>query len=85
SAMKKARDSSFAVPSDQNPTTAGKTPAALEKLVIQSGQQDIGSGLAAVAMEDFVSSSVTPTPEHEYEDELGDNVRTCLASAAMLL
>ncbi|GJS53919.1 hypothetical protein Tco_0627281 [Tanacetum coccineum] len=31
-------------------------------------------------MEDFVSSFVTPTPEHEYEDELGDNVRTCLAS-----
>ncbi|GJS53918.1 hypothetical protein Tco_0627280 [Tanacetum coccineum] len=35
---KKARDSSFAVPSEQNPTTTGKTPAALEKLVIQSGQ-----------------------------------------------
>ncbi|GJV46456.1 hypothetical protein Tco_1430992, partial [Tanacetum coccineum] len=32
------------------------------------------------AMEDFVSSSVTLTPEREYEDESGENFRTRLAS-----
>nr|GEU36014.1 hypothetical protein [Tanacetum cinerariifolium] len=81
--VKKVR-ASYVAPLERNPTTGGKTPAALEKLVSQSGQQDVGSGPATNAMEDFVSSSATPTLEREYHDESGSaqdgNVRTCTAS-----
>ncbi|GJR37191.1 hypothetical protein Tco_1212875 [Tanacetum coccineum] len=48
--------------------TVGKSPTILRRLIKQSGQTDIGSGSAAVAMEDFVSSSATPTPLQDYED-----------------
>nr|GEU88918.1 transposase (putative), gypsy type [Tanacetum cinerariifolium] len=49
-----------------------------------SGQHDVGSGSAAHPTEDFVSSSITPTPERECHDESGwtqdGNVWTRLAS-----
>ncbi|GJS73318.1 hypothetical protein Tco_0706159 [Tanacetum coccineum] len=73
--VKKAKGYSSIVPAVRS-STSGKTPTALEKLVVQSGQQDTGSGPTAAATKDFVSSPVTPTLEHEYEDEFGDNVRT---------
>ncbi|GJY17967.1 hypothetical protein Tco_0389458 [Tanacetum coccineum] len=59
--------------SDSRPSTAGKSPTALRRLIGQSGQADTGSGSAAPATEDATSSSVTPTSEHASE---GDNVRT---------
>ncbi|GKF20623.1 hypothetical protein Tco_0069261, partial [Tanacetum coccineum] len=67
-------------PSEENTTTAGKTLAALAKFVDQSSQQDTGTKHVNTAMEDFLSSSVTLTPEREYEDESGENFRTRLAS-----
>nr|GEV82021.1 transposase (putative), gypsy type [Tanacetum cinerariifolium] len=80
--LKKARAGGIAI-SKPNPTTAGKTPTALKTLGIQ-GQHDVGSGFAAHPTKDFVSSSVTVTPERECHDESGltqdGNVRTRLAS-----
>ncbi|GJS34366.1 hypothetical protein Tco_0532748 [Tanacetum coccineum] len=70
--------------SKPNPTTAGKTSAAMSKLISHSGQDDIGSGSAAHSADDFVSSFVTPTLEHDYQDDSGatqgGNVRTRPAS-----
>ncbi|GJX07972.1 hypothetical protein Tco_0195904 [Tanacetum coccineum] len=63
--MKKANGSSSFVSPERNPTTAYKTPVVLKKFVTQSSQQDIGSGPATAAMDEFVSSSVTPTPDHD--------------------
>ncbi|GKA57245.1 hypothetical protein Tco_0756433 [Tanacetum coccineum] len=60
--------------SDSRPSTAGKSPTALWRLIRQSGQAATGSGSAAPATKDATSSSVTPTLEHASE---GDNVRTC--------
>ncbi|GKD36563.1 hypothetical protein Tco_1252072 [Tanacetum coccineum] len=64
--VKKANGSSSFVSPERNPTTAYKTPVVLKKFVTQSSQQDIGSGPATAAMDEFVSSSVTPTPDREY-------------------
>ncbi|GKC95398.1 hypothetical protein Tco_1160840, partial [Tanacetum coccineum] len=72
--VKKVMDSSSVAPTVQI-SSGGKTPTALEKLVMQSGQQDFGSRPTTAAPKDFVSSFVTPTLEHEYKDESGDNVR----------
>ncbi|GJT58321.1 hypothetical protein Tco_0993375 [Tanacetum coccineum] len=68
--LKKAKAGGIVI-LEPNPTTAGKTPAALKTLGIQSGKHDVGSGFAAHPTEDFVSSSVTPTPERECHDESG--------------
>ncbi|GKA56120.1 gypsy type transposase [Tanacetum coccineum] len=66
--------------SKPNPTTAGKTPAAMRKLISHSGQDDIGSGSTAHSADNFVSSFVTLTLEHDYQDDSGaaqgGNVRT---------
>ncbi|GKF29309.1 hypothetical protein Tco_0095651, partial [Tanacetum coccineum] len=69
--VKKAKAYASVAPLEWDPTTASKT-----KLGIQSGQQGSGSGPTTAAMDDFVSSSVTLTLEHRYEDESADNVRT---------
>ncbi|GJR43104.1 hypothetical protein Tco_1311207 [Tanacetum coccineum] len=50
-------------------TTVGKSPAVIQKLITQSDQAQVDSEAAASRAEEFVSSSVTPTPEHDYEDE----------------
>ncbi|GJR37193.1 hypothetical protein Tco_1212877 [Tanacetum coccineum] len=73
--VKKARAKGVVI-LESRPATAGKSPTVLLRLIKQSGQTDIGSGSATAAMEDFVSSSVTPTPLQDYEDESGhgDNV-----------
>ncbi|GKG64911.1 hypothetical protein Tco_0665785, partial [Tanacetum coccineum] len=45
------------------PTTVGKSPAALKRLELQSGAQGNEFGSVAHPTEEFMSSSVTPTPE----------------------
>ncbi|GJW82851.1 hypothetical protein Tco_0155996 [Tanacetum coccineum] len=46
----------------KNPSTGGKTPAALQKLVsLGTLPEKIGSGSASAAMDAFVSESVTPS------------------------
>ncbi|GJR09785.1 hypothetical protein Tco_0792437 [Tanacetum coccineum] len=80
--VKKAKGSSYAAPHKENPTTAGKTPAVLQKLLTHNVLEGVGSGSAATAMDAFISSSVTPSPDREYQDESGstqgDNVITFL-------
>ncbi|GKF35188.1 hypothetical protein Tco_0108388, partial [Tanacetum coccineum] len=73
--LKKAQDEGIVI-SEARPSTAGKSPTALRRLIRQSEQAAAGSGSAAAATEDITSSSVTPTPEHVFEDALHDNVRT---------
>ncbi|GKA31051.1 hypothetical protein Tco_0717356 [Tanacetum coccineum] len=53
--------------SEPNPTIASKSSAAMKKLITQSGQPDAGS--ATHPAEDFVYSSVTPTPESNHQGE----------------
>ncbi|GKD99631.1 hypothetical protein Tco_1387615, partial [Tanacetum coccineum] len=73
--VKKARAEGIVI-SDSRPSTAGKSPTALRRLIRQGEQAAAGYGSAAPATEDATSSSVTPTPEHALEDALHDNVRT---------
>ncbi|GKE03477.1 hypothetical protein Tco_1395495 [Tanacetum coccineum] len=66
--VKKVRSGGVVI-SKPNPTTAGKSSAALRRLELQSGQPDVGVGSVHHPTEEFVSSFVTPTPEPEgYED-----------------
>ncbi|GJZ91408.1 hypothetical protein Tco_0663335 [Tanacetum coccineum] len=58
--VKKARAKGIVI-SDSRPSTTGKSPTALRRLINQSGQADIGSGSAVPTMKDTVSFSVTPT------------------------
>ncbi|GKB24060.1 hypothetical protein Tco_0863461, partial [Tanacetum coccineum] len=66
------------------PNTFGKSPAIIQKLIDQSGQPDVSYGSAAPHTDEFVSSSVTPTPNHEFQDYFdaiqGGNAQTCRAS-----
>ncbi|GKB83052.1 hypothetical protein Tco_0949947 [Tanacetum coccineum] len=50
--VKKARAGALVI-SEPNPTTAGKTPTAMKKLGIHSGQHDVGFGSVAHITEDF--------------------------------
>ncbi|GJV42364.1 hypothetical protein Tco_1420804 [Tanacetum coccineum] len=70
----RARTKDVAI-SDARPATAGKSPAALQRLVKQSASEAIGFGFAVPATEDL-ASFVTPTFEREYEDDSdhGNNV-----------
>ncbi|GKF43020.1 hypothetical protein Tco_0126362, partial [Tanacetum coccineum] len=61
---------------DSRPSTAGKSPFALQRISRQNEQASTGSGSAAPATEDVSSSSVTPTLEFAHEDASHDNVRT---------
>ncbi|GJR47766.1 hypothetical protein Tco_1315869 [Tanacetum coccineum] len=62
--------------SDSHPSTAGKSPTTLRRLIRQSEQVDAGFGSAIPATKDATSCSVTPTLERALEDALHDNVRT---------
>ncbi|GJT06031.1 hypothetical protein Tco_0840493 [Tanacetum coccineum] len=73
--VKKAQTEGIVI-SDSRPSTAGKSPTALQRLIRQGEQASAGSGSAAPATKDATSSSVTPTLEHALEDSLHDNVRT---------
>ncbi|GJW98225.1 hypothetical protein Tco_0180033 [Tanacetum coccineum] len=53
------------------PTTSGKSLAALKRLELQSGPQGVGSSFVPPPVEEFVSSSVTPTPEHDAPEDSG--------------
>ncbi|GJZ07052.1 hypothetical protein Tco_0540845 [Tanacetum coccineum] len=80
---KRARTEGVVI-SKSRSATAGKSPTAMQRLIKQNSQVGIDSGSAA---EEFVSSSVTPTPEHDYEDESthSDNVRTCPPSSRFVI
>ncbi|GKF36519.1 hypothetical protein Tco_0113277, partial [Tanacetum coccineum] len=82
--VKKARTEGVVI-SDSRPSTAGKSPTALRRLIRQSGQADTGSGSVAPAAEDATSSSVTPTSEHASEGDFRDNVRTRSPSSRLVV
>ncbi|GJS79922.1 hypothetical protein Tco_0729803 [Tanacetum coccineum] len=71
--MKKARMGGVSVV-----TTVGKSLLVIRKLIKQA---NVDSGTATSHVEEFMYSFVTPTTEHDCEDESvlnhGDNVRTC--------
>ncbi|GKF13281.1 hypothetical protein Tco_0054743, partial [Tanacetum coccineum] len=75
--VKKARTGGVSI-KEPAVTTAGKSPTVIQKLIKQA---NVDSGGAASHAEEFVSSSVTLTPERDCEDESvsnhEDNVRTC--------
>ncbi|GKB08110.1 hypothetical protein Tco_0836394 [Tanacetum coccineum] len=73
--VKKARAEGIVI-SDSWPSTTGKSPTALWRLIRQGEQAAASSGSVAPTTEDATSSSVTPTPEHALEDALHNNVRT---------
>ncbi|GKE70343.1 hypothetical protein Tco_1528415, partial [Tanacetum coccineum] len=62
--------------SKSRPSTAGKSPTALRRLIRQGEQAAAGSGSAAPATKDATSSSITLTSEHTLDDVLHDSVRT---------
>nr|GFA75531.1 hypothetical protein [Tanacetum cinerariifolium] len=66
--MKRARAGGVGI-LEPNPTTTGKSPIVIQKLIAQSGQPNICSGFAAHHAKEFVSFFVTLTPEHECQDE----------------
>nr|GEX74064.1 transposase (putative), gypsy type [Tanacetum cinerariifolium]GEX75392.1 transposase (putative), gypsy type [Tanacetum cinerariifolium] len=81
--VKKVKGYSSIAPLKKNPTTTGKTLVALQKLVTFGAQEDLRSRSATAAMDEFVSSFVTPSLDYEYQDELGSsqdgNLMTCSA------
>ncbi|GJV07427.1 hypothetical protein Tco_1345083 [Tanacetum coccineum] len=81
---KKARTEGVVI-SNSRPSTAGKSPSALQRLSRQNEQASTGSRSAAPATEDDTSSSVTPTPEFSHEDVSHDNVRTRPASGRFVV
>ncbi|GJT45078.1 retrovirus-related pol polyprotein from transposon TNT 1-94, partial [Tanacetum coccineum] len=81
---KKAQTEGIVI-SDSRPSTAGKSPTALRRLIRQDEQATAGSGSAAAATEDVTSSSVTPTQERALEDASRDNVRTCPPSGRFVV
>ncbi|GJU44695.1 hypothetical protein Tco_1201961, partial [Tanacetum coccineum] len=64
--MKRARAGGIVILEPQ-PTTTGKSLAAMQKLITQSSQNDVGSGPAIHPTKYFVSSSITQTPERDSE------------------
>nr|GFA49296.1 hypothetical protein [Tanacetum cinerariifolium] len=80
---KRARAGSVVI-SEPNPTTAGKSPVVIQKLIAQSVQPNFSFGSATHHAKEFVSFSVTPTSKSECQDESdstqGGNVRTRRAS-----
>ncbi|GKC39814.1 hypothetical protein Tco_1052198 [Tanacetum coccineum] len=71
------------------PTTSGKSPTALKRLELQSGPQGVGSSSVPPPVEEFVSSSVTPTPEPDASEDSGytqdGGVRTHRASMGVVV
>ncbi|GJX50692.1 hypothetical protein Tco_0277537 [Tanacetum coccineum] len=49
--------------------TVGKSSAVIQKLIDQSGQPDVGYRSAAPHTDEFVSFFVTPTSDHEFQDD----------------
>ncbi|GKB09279.1 hypothetical protein Tco_0837591 [Tanacetum coccineum] len=56
------------------PTTAGKSPATLRRLELQSGPEGAKSGSVPHLSEEFVSSSLTPTPEPDVPEDSGSTL-----------
>nr|GEV88118.1 cytochrome P450 CYP82D47-like [Tanacetum cinerariifolium] len=78
--VKKARTGGVVI-NEPAATTARKSPAIIKKLI---NKANVDSRVAAYRLEEFVSSSVTFTLEHDYEDESvsnhDDNVVPCVPS-----
>ncbi|GJX78140.1 hypothetical protein Tco_0324951, partial [Tanacetum coccineum] len=66
--VKRARTGGVVI-SKSVPTTLGKSPITLMRLKLQSGSQGNESGSASHPTEEFVSSSVTPTPERDIPED----------------
>ncbi|GJY57712.1 hypothetical protein Tco_0457604 [Tanacetum coccineum] len=66
--VKRARTGGVVI-SESVPTTVGKSPATLMRLKLQSGSQGNESGSASHPTKEFVSSSVTPTPERDIPED----------------
>nr|GEV66210.1 ribonuclease H-like domain-containing protein [Tanacetum cinerariifolium] len=64
--------------SDSHPSTARKSPTAMQRFIRQSGQADFSSGSAVPAIKDATSFFVTPTTKHASGD---DNVVLPVSSA----
>ncbi|GJX63108.1 hypothetical protein Tco_0296008 [Tanacetum coccineum] len=81
--MKKEKTDGIVV-SEPVLTTAGKSPTVIQRLIDQGKQLDSDSGFAAPRAEEFVSSSVTLTPDHEDHEDSGSthdgNIQTRHAS-----
>nr|GEU35725.1 transposase (putative), gypsy type [Tanacetum cinerariifolium] len=77
--IKKARTSDITI-TEPVATSARKSLAFIQKLIAQSSQADVGSRCAASRAKEFVSSSVTPTPDHgDHEDSSSthdENIQT---------
>ncbi|GJS53452.1 hypothetical protein Tco_0626814 [Tanacetum coccineum] len=78
-----------AVATEVVPTTGGKSPTALKRLELQSGPQGVGSSSVPPFAEDFVSSSITPTPEPDVPEDSSSTqdggVRTHHASMGIVM
>ncbi|GJS75445.1 hypothetical protein Tco_0725326 [Tanacetum coccineum] len=70
-------------------TITGKSPVVIQRLIDQGKQVDGGSGSAAPGAEEFVSSFVTLTPDHEDHEASGSthdrNIRTHRASESYVV
>ncbi|GKE75778.1 hypothetical protein Tco_1537819, partial [Tanacetum coccineum] len=85
--VKKARTGGIAI-TEPVATSARKSPATIQKLIVQSSQADVGSGSAASRAKEFVSSSFTPTPDRgDHEDSgsimMGMYRTMCVEGGAM--
>ncbi|GJS58750.1 hypothetical protein Tco_0653534 [Tanacetum coccineum] len=78
-----------AVATEAMPTTGGKSPTALKRLELQSGPQGVGSSSVPPFAEEFVSSSITTTPEPDVPEDSGSTqdggVRTHHASMGIIV
>ncbi|GKC48278.1 hypothetical protein Tco_1066000 [Tanacetum coccineum] len=55
------------------PTTGGKSLTTLRRLELQSRPQGVGSSFVSPSIEEFVSSSITPTPKPDVLEDSGSN------------
>ncbi|GKC72360.1 hypothetical protein Tco_1118243 [Tanacetum coccineum] len=62
--VKKAKTGGVSI-NEHAATTTGKSPSIIQKLITQSGQVPSCFGAGASRPEEFVSSFVTPTPDHD--------------------
>ncbi|GJU71400.1 hypothetical protein Tco_1262805 [Tanacetum coccineum] len=78
--VKRARTEGIVI-SEPRPSTAGKSPTAMQRLIRKGEQAAVDSRSAAPATEDATSSSVTPTLERALEDTLHASVVSLVSSS----
>ncbi|GKC42841.1 hypothetical protein Tco_1060563 [Tanacetum coccineum] len=82
--VKKARTEGIVI-YDSRPSTAGKSPSALRRLIRQREQASASFGSAAPVTKDATSSFVTPTLERALKDAPHDNIKTCPPSSRFVV